>query len=299
MNQVFEKVPINNLRFWSPVGSVARFTVLDANRLPLEMFTPSLKGNVPQSLATIKGSALVAGAQSVYVDSDSHLLMAALLDGIEPTLPSFILEQGVNVHAGLADVPVAASTPFNTKANTTIYMAFLGVQATAGTHTITLVSANGTTIGTTAAISWNANANTWAGNIQTALNAVLAGHVVLSIGIAGRVVFSIQSPTGSSIQFGTSNIGSLTSATNVQWLLPLSSLPAQGKSLVASGGAADGDLYFYGCTVAAATLLLERTTNVLASTVVSLPDVTGINGLMVGRLVNVNGPNLSGLVVNL
>jgi len=107
MNQVFDQVPIANLRFWSPIGSVVRFTILDKNLQPLETFTPTLKGPTPQSLATIKGSALAVGAQSVYVDNDSHVLVAAVLGVAEPTLPAFILQEGARFHLGTADVSTA------------------------------------------------------------------------------------------------------------------------------------------------------------------------------------------------
>lgn len=191
-------------------------------------------------------------------------------------------------------VPAPGPSAFSTKSNTTIYMGWLGTQPTAGTHTITIVNAQGTTIGTTGNINWNANANTWATNIVTALNAVTTGWTVQSVGISGRVVFSIQAPVGTFIQLGTTNVASLTNGSDVRFLVPLSSVPAIATRLVAAGGGATGDIYIYGSTVTDATLVLERQTSITNGTIVSIPDVVGVNGLMVGRLGSADGPNLSG-----
>lgn len=111
-----------------------------------------------------------------------------------------------------------------------------GNDPTAGTWTITLIDANGVTIGTTIALAYNASAAT----VQAALETVLGGSGTVTVSKSGFVYTVTFDENLGNMGTSTVDSGSLTGATSVTVTQSTAGVAGGGKFAPYASGASDG-----------------------------------------------------------
>lgn len=226
---------------------------------------------------------------------DNAIRIETLEDSSAPLIKTINLgttdTHGREIHA-LATQDPEKALPITTIGLTSYLIFWPGTQPSAGSMTVAIRNQVNGAIGTTGAATWNSNETTWAANIETALNAVLAGHTVTPLGITGRQAFLVAAPSGTRQRLPVLGVGSLTNGSTGLVGAAFSATGVYVKDIVALGGASTGDLYVYPSAITASTLSLALQQSITNATITNLSSMVAQDGLVIARLGSVDGPNI-------
>jgi len=229
---------------------------------------------------------------------DKYISLETQVDKAAPVIKTIDLGEtdifGRGIHA-LATQDPEKALPVSTIGLTSYLIFWHGTQPTAGNFTIAIRDSVNGALGTTGNINWNASEVTMSTNIATALNAVVAGHVVQQLGISGRLGFLVTVPSGTRQRLPVLNVGSLTNGSTGLVGFAFSSTGVFAKNIVALGGASNGDIYIYTTPISASALTLVLQQSITAATITNLSNIVAQDGLVVARLGSVDGPNIQAM----